>query len=90
MDTSGTIAKATSDDDAVDLFTLTGVPDVGVVIINEGSNPGFFSLDGGVSWGRLPNNTAIGPLPVKFANNVIQIKRSAGGANLADVYGWAV
>ena len=58
-----------------------------VRIVNEGSVAGFYSLDGGTTWCRLPAGPcAVKDDGVKIVNQAIQIKRVAGGSNLSGVY----
>jgi len=60
-----------------------------VRIANEGSVAGFYSIDGGTTWGRLPANTVIKNDGVKIENVAVQVKRVPDGANLTGVYGEA-
>ncbi len=87
---SGEVAVSTSDDFPNTLVTVVDAPPkfTHVVIINEGANPGFFSVDGGVVWSRIPGEF------VQFLDNVrqmgnIMIKRPAGGPDMSGVYAYA-
>ena len=56
MASSGLTAISTNSDTAVTAITslqLVGAPLFNVIIVNTGANPGFYSLDNGVSWNYL-------------------------------------
>ena len=57
-----------------------------VRIVNEGAAAGFYSLDGGASWDRLPAECVVEDPRVRIENTAIQVKRTAGGADLSGVY----
>jgi len=87
---SGTTAIATSGDTAVDAIADGLVMERQLVLINEGSVAGFWSIDGGTTWSRLPANCAM-----KLDRNGapftgVKVKRVAGGSDLSGVYvsGW--
>jgi hypothetical protein len=90
MKTSGATAKATTADTAVELIsaTTTGRPFTWLSIINEGSVAGFFSIDGGTTWARLPAGPSAVSIPVGVKSLAVQIKRVAGGTNLSGVWGF--
>lgn len=82
---------ATTSDDAVTLFEF---PHDGIwmlMIQNEGSVAGWWSCDGGESWSRLRQSSAIGPTMVKGSSS-LQIKRTPSGSNMSGVHAsaWAV
>ena len=85
---SGTSAVATSGDAAVNVVTVVQVTHL--VIVNEGTAKGFFSIDGGTTWFYLPAGSASAPSSVSvntyLANVTIQVKRVASGTDLSGVY----
>ena len=85
---SGTTATVTVGAGAADLITAQGFEFSGVMICNEGSVAGFFSLDGGTTWGRLPVTSIISLDLRRLACNSIKIKRD-GVSDMAGVYGFA-
>ena len=98
---SNTTAGATTTDAAVEIIsaaTFGAQPIYNITIINEGTIAGFFSVDGGIGWQRLPATVAsTNPVPLTLRSQMkafsggVQIKRIASGTNLANVwaYGWA-
>lgn len=83
---SGETAVTTNSNTAVTLVTLAKDElTTSVTIINEGSVAGFFSLDGGTTWARLPADCSL-TIPHE-TNQSILVKRVADGTDLADVYG---
>lgn len=89
MVNSGLTAKVTSDDTAVVLLTWTNGREMNCTIINDGPVAGFFSDDAGTNWGRLPAGSSV-TFRVLNGNASIQVKRIAGGSDLAGLYAWAV
>ena len=92
MITSGETAIATSGDTAVDVFTSPTAGSTGytqVVVINEGAVAGFFSIDGGTTWARLPASSSIICKPANASVPSLKVKRVASGTNLAGIWGWA-
>jgi len=91
MLTSGTTPVSTTSDTAVNLVTVTGAPIMGVIgIINTGSAGGFFSLDGGTTWGYIPAIGSVAPgEPVRITGSIM-VKRIPGGSNMSGVYGWVL
>jgi len=92
FNSSGTAATTTSSDTAVDLIALNATKMVRkIVIINDGSVAGFFSLDGSV-WNYMPATSAttidLDKTPV-ILSRAVQVKRIPSGSNLASVYGYA-
>ena len=84
---SGETAKATTDDNPITLIDATDQETIGhLTIINEGGVAGFFSVDGGETWLRLPANGARSLDGLQVFNQAIQAKRVAGGSNLSGVY----
>jgi hypothetical protein len=79
---------ATAGDAAVTLITLPVGNYLKLVIINKGAADGFYSIDGGVSWGQLPGtgSRTIERVFVYSAPLAVLIKRIAGGTDLATVY----
>ena len=85
--TSGLTAKATSSDSVVELIAADGSNDLyQVIIANEGSVAGFYSIDGGTTWHRLPSEHVTQINNVLISNKAIQMKRVASGSNVLDVY----
>lgn len=93
MYSSGTTAIATSGTGNV---TLVTVPAGGsfnrLLIINEGANAGFFSVDGGSTWGRIPAAAAAtSPVQIEWfgrSNQSVLMKR-AGSTDMGGVYAFA-
>ncbi|KKN74304.1 hypothetical protein LCGC14_0392430 [marine sediment metagenome] len=92
MISSGETAKATTDDTVVAL--LAAIPDVifrHIMVLNEGANPGFFQIGAGGPFIRV----AAGSFEffdggdIQIDNQVVNIKRPAGGPNMAGVFGFA-
>jgi hypothetical protein len=48
--------------------------------------PGFFSFDGGTTWHYLPAACSLNYDQERIANQALQIKRIAGGSNVAGVF----
>lgn len=91
MISSGTTAIATASDTAVTLLTINQTVRR-ITIINEGSVAGFFSIDSGTVWARLPagpSSVTIEVPETPITNRTVQIKRESGGSNVEDVYGFA-
>jgi hypothetical protein len=91
MYSSGTTAKATSGAGAVSLITLpTGASINRLVIVNTGTTDGFFSLDGGTTWGYIPAGTGTIPGAVEWigkASTSPQFKRNS--ADMSGVFAFA-
>jgi hypothetical protein len=84
---SGLTPIATTTDAAVTAIAADAANDINQVIFaNEGTVAGFFSIDSGTTWHRLPSEhvTTIGN--VLISNKNIQVKRVAGGSDLSDIY----
>lgn len=89
MISSGVTATATSGDTAVTLFDCAGTAVFRVTVVNEGGVAGFFSIDGGTTWARLPATSSVTvPIPEKPRSIICKVKRIAGGSNLSGVYGF--
>jgi hypothetical protein len=98
MITSGETAVSTSGDTSVALLTFPAAGSTTserhgeLNIINEGAAAGFFSIDGEVTWARLPAASAVrvdlSKKPIA-GGTVVKVKRIASGTNLATVYAWA-
>ena len=79
---------ATTDDDAVVVFTeaeIGGQKPRHLAIVNEGTEPGSFSFDGGSNFRRIPGQSAR-QLDGIGVQGEIQIKRDAGGPNMTGVF----
>jgi len=89
MVSSGTTAKATDGNDAVTLLPISSNgQEWDLTILNEGSVAGYFSVDAGTTWLRLP----AGPASITGRYTItgdVQIKRIEDGTDLAGVWGWA-
>ncbi len=57
-----------------------------VRIVNEGTVAGFYSIDGGSTWNRLPAQSVVEDNGVKVVNQAVEIKRVASGSDLSSVY----
>lgn len=87
--TSGETAKATTDDTAVEVIAAQSKgsqPYRHCRIVNEGAVAGFYSIDGGTTWERLPASSYLTDDGVYIMNKALQIKRVAGGSDLSGVY----
>ena len=89
---SGLTAQVTTTDTAIEL--VAAVPDAevtGVCVMNEGPVAGFFSIDGGTEWARLPAGGSPTLDRCLLINTAVLVKRVAGGANLSGLWGfvWA-
>lgn len=88
MITTGTTAKATASDTAVELFSAANAAHIGfhhLRILNTGSVAGFYTVDGGTNWGYLPANASVTD-EYTHITGAVQMKRIAGGSNLSGVY----
>lgn len=88
---SGTTAKATTSDAAVEVLPAVEKVMRHLRIVNVGTVAGFYSRDGGTTWNYLPAGTASGPTAIMdrnvcIYNQAVQVKRVAGGSNLSGVY----
>lgn len=86
MVTSGTTASSTSSAAAVVVLTATQTSSVSATkfeVVNEGP-AGFFSIDGGNNWIRLPASSAVQDTAARGVNG-IQIKRD-GATDMSGVY----
>ncbi len=89
MYSSGITATSTSSDTAVTLVTVSG-PYNRLVISNTSANGGFFSVDGGTTWGFIPAGTASVPYTVEWwghSTTSVKIKRIAGSGDIT-CYGY--
>lgn len=83
MISSGITAITTASDTAVDVLTLSGRNCR--LLITNGAVAGFFSVDNGTTWAPLPASTTLTLYGLQIETKV-QVKRIAGGSNLAGVY----
>lgn len=92
MISNGINAIVTAGDAAVYVFTTpsppTGLSYSQLAIINEGSVAGFFSIDGGTTWARLPATSSV-VIPISTNAPSLKVKRIASGTDLAGIWGWA-
>jgi photosystem II stability/assembly factor-like uncharacterized protein len=88
---SGETAIATTSDTAVTALAADTSQAylTEVFIINEGTTPGFFSIDGGTTWARLPAGPSSVRIALRQIYQGVKVKRVAGGSNLSGVYVWA-
>ena len=88
MISSGTTAKATTDDTSVVLLAKADMPrkaNLTIRIVNEGAVAGFYSVDGGAAWARLPASSIVEDQSQEV-NGSLLMKRVASGSNLSGVY----
>ena len=87
--TSGLTAIATTSNTAVEVIAAqaNAGPYRHCRIVNGGAIAGFYSIDGGTTWERLPASTALTDDGVYIMNKAVQIKRIAGGTDLSGVFG---
>lgn len=89
--TSGLAAKTATTDAAVEVIAAQAHSQAyrHCRIVNEGAVAGFYSIDGGTTWERLPASTALTDDGVYINNQAVQIKRVAGGGsgNPSGVFG---
>ena len=82
---SGTTAKVTTSEAAVELIAATEAAVFRhAAIHNTGAADGFFSLDGGTIWHYLPASTSLTLDGVAIANAAIQAKRNT--SDLSGLY----
>jgi hypothetical protein len=90
MESSGVTAVATSGDAAVVAIAANTNFRRNVRIVNEGAPSGFFSVDGGTTWHRLPgtaaSTTAVPTVLLNVLIRSVQVKRIASGTDLANVF----
>jgi len=88
--TSGLTAKATTTDAVVELIAATTERIFhSARITNEGTTPGFWSIDGGTTWERVAPQSSYTDEGVEINNKAIQIKRVASGDDMTGVFGSA-
>ena len=92
IQTSGLTAIATTTDAAVTVIANEGNAIVHeATIVNESAVVGFFSVDGGANWMRLPaSSTTIIDLRHQPMTAVVQIKRVANGTDVTGVFAWCI
>ncbi len=84
---SGTSPIATTTNSAVQALAADAVNTYyHIRICNESAAPGFYSVDGGTTWSRLPASSVIRNDGVAIVNKAIQVKRVADGTNLSAIY----
>ena len=87
---NGTTAEAvaTTSDTAVTVISSIDRDEADLHILNTSSVAGFFSIDGGTTWGYLP----AGPCDIKLSgvpsSASVKVKRIASGSNLTGIYAW--
>lgn len=88
MPSSGLTGGATTDDSAVELIAYSALrgTERNASIVNEGTVAGFFSLDGKVTWDRLPALYEVPRLNRQKRVHSVWIKRIASGSNLSSVF----
>ena len=83
---SGLTALATTTDAVVEAISNEKALGANhLQVNNEGAVAGFISWDGGSNWHRVKAST-IQTYDHMGTTNAVQIKRVAGGSNMADVY----
>jgi hypothetical protein len=86
MYTSGLTAKATSSDTAVTAVTIPAGGCYNIVtFVNEGAVAGFYSIDNGGTWARLPASVT-SQFAVGRSSSSVLIKRVPGGTDLLGIY----
>lgn len=92
MQSSGTAGISTTDDTAVTLIANTnGETAYQVTVTNSGAAPGFFSIDGGVTWFYIMA-TSVRTLNLNrvIRSVVVQAKRVPGGTNMTGLFADAI
>ncbi len=90
MPSSGTTAKTTSSDTAVEVVAAGAFHAKHVLIVNEHTVPGFFSFENPAVWHRLPANSSF---LLSFTDGQgritgpLQVKRTPSGTDLDKIYG---
>lgn len=89
---SGSTGTVTVGNAAVIVIALTGIVSglKNIHVTNEGTAPGFLSVNGGVDWIRIAGGTATQPFlltlyGIQFSGSV-QIKRVAGGTDMSGIW----
>lgn len=88
MQTSGETAIATTNDAAVVLISADAAKSTSrATIINDGGEPGFWSMDAGKTYARLP----AGPCVINLEGDIdeIRVKRVPSGANVTGLWAFA-
>ena len=87
MPSSGTAAKATTDDNPVDVLT-TRRGDKKLFVVNEGSAPGFIQIGADDDWRRIPAGPTSRHYDISNLTDAVTVKakRVAGGTNMSGVY----
>ena len=91
MITSGETAKATVTDAVVILLPATVGPNFRhLMVVNEGANPGFYQIGAG-PFIRIPAGSFefLDEGDIQINNQVVNIKRPAGGPNMTGIFGLA-
>lgn len=84
---SGTTPKSTSTNAVIEL--LPADPNLRyrhVRITNGGALPGFYSLDAGATFHRLPGSIIITDDEVNIDNQAVQVKRETDGPNMTGLF----
>jgi hypothetical protein len=87
MLSSGTSAITTNSTASVQLLSVPSQTLFKLLaIINEGTTAGFFSIDNGTTWARLPAGAEFGLRDIVVTGNVL-VKRDS--SDLSGIFGWA-
>ena len=88
--TSGETAKATTDNNAVEVFAAdTTKACASIMIINEGTVAGFYRIGSG-DWCRLPAGVAVPRDDLNLGQvPKLEVKRVENGTDLAGIYAYA-
>ncbi len=93
MLSSGITPITTSGPAVVPLFsTVAGDSFSRLVVINEGTAPGFVSIDGGNTWARVPAGaSAASPaiITIRERSNSAPLLKRDGGSDMGGVFAFA-
>lgn len=87
MITSGVTPKATVDNNAIILIAGQETLHQHVLVVNEGVEDGFLSVDGGISFARLPKQSSVAFDGVSVGSRDIMVKRIFDGNNVTGLFG---
>lgn len=94
MRSSGITALATNSDAPITVLAAHPERMESFILVVEGTFGGFLSLDGGATWGRIPNPSAGNPFTMllpnaSIENQAVMIKRvPASGQDVTGIYAW--
>jgi hypothetical protein len=89
MISTGLTALTTTGQQTITLLNSLS-PFATIVLINEGPTAGFFSVDGGSSWARMPAAAAAtSPVVITIQNTFNEVNLQVQGNNLSGLWAWA-